>query len=151
VKLTRCFPQQVVAEADAFPGVWSRFNEFLALHGVFDDPMSYAFLTCGDWDLRTMLPNQLAYESRTNPDIPASPAVAPFGRCINVKMSFRKHYDQKNRGMADMLEQLNIPLEGKHHSGIDDCRNIARIVQRMQRDGWRPGEPDFRVYQSCSS
>lgn len=29
--------------------------------------------------------------------------------------------------MVGMLEYLNIPLEGRHHSGIDDTRNIAKI------------------------
>lgn len=34
-----------------------------------------------------------------------------------------------------MLTVLNMDLIGKHHSGIDDCRNICRIVQRMIQDG----------------
>jgi len=37
--------------------------------------------------------------------------------------------------MASMLEILKIPLDGRHHSGIDDCRNIAKISQRMVKDG----------------
>ena len=27
-----------------------------------------------------------------------------------------------------MLRTLNLRLEGRHHSGIDDTRNIAQIV-----------------------
>jgi inhibitor of KinA sporulation pathway (predicted exonuclease) len=30
--------------------------------------------------------------------------------------------------MPEMLEQSGLTLEGKHHSGIDDARNIARCV-----------------------
>ena len=37
--------------------------------------------------------------------------------------------------MTDMLEKLNIELVGTHHSGIDDSRNIARIVQKLAKDG----------------
>jgi hypothetical protein len=37
--------------------------------------------------------------------------------------------------MADMLEQTRLGLEGRHHSGIDDCRNIARLVQHLAARG----------------
>jgi len=30
--------------------------------------------------------------------------------------------------MAGMLNILGMKLDGRHHSGIDDCRNIAKIV-----------------------
>lgn len=30
-----------------------------------------------------------------------------------------------------MLELCNLELEGKHHSGIDDARNIAKIVLNL--------------------
>ncbi len=30
--------------------------------------------------------------------------------------------------MAGMLRELGIPLEGRHHSAIDDARNIENIV-----------------------
>jgi len=37
----------------------------------------------------------------------------------------------KAAGMAGMLRNLKIPLEGKHHSGIDDCKNICKLVQAL--------------------
>ena len=37
-----------------------------------------------------------------------------------------------------MLTTLKMDLEGRHHSGIDDCKNIGRIATRMLEDGWRP-------------
>ena len=33
--------------------------------------------------------------------------------------------------MAGMLKALRLPLVGRHHSGIDDCRNIAAIVHAL--------------------
>jgi len=138
--------QAVVDSADTFPHVWPRFNEFLKTHGVFDDTKSYAFLTCGNWDLQTMLPVQLMVESATNNLVPASEI---FDRWINVKTAFRKLYKiPRNHGMAMMLKKLQMPLEGRHHSGIDDCRNITRIVQRMQKDSWRPGEAVLSSHSS---
>ena len=35
------------------------------------------------------------------------------------------------RGMPDLLGRLGLELEGRHHSGIDDCRNIGRCVSQM--------------------
>ena len=37
--------------------------------------------------------------------------------------------------MTDMLKHLNLPLIGKHHSGIDDTRNTAEIMYKMLREG----------------
>ena len=36
--------------------------------------------------------------------------------------------------MAMMLRDLHIELEGRHHSGIDDCRNIAKVAIALLRD-----------------
>lgn len=33
--------------------------------------------------------------------------------------------------MMDMLRCLNLKPEGKHHSGIDDVRNIARVCLEL--------------------
>jgi inhibitor of KinA sporulation pathway (predicted exonuclease) len=30
---------------------------------------------------------------------------------------------------------MNIPLEGYHHSGLDDSRNIAKIVAALLKEG----------------
>jgi ERI1 exoribonuclease 3 len=155
--------------------VWSRYLAFLKEHGVTDDPASYAFLTCGefdrqmsrllintelcthdlpgDWDLKTMLPRQLAREavmaqqaaeeSDATPDAASDMTITPpLDRWINIKNAFRDHYKKvkgkRATGMEGMLAVLGMQLEGKHHSGIDDCRNILRIVQRMRNDGWKP-------------
>ena len=37
--------------------------------------------------------------------------------------------------MAGMLRKLGMTLEGRHHSGIDDCRNISRVALKMMADG----------------
>lgn len=34
-----------------------------------------------------------------------------------------------------MLNILGMKLEGRHHSGIDDCKNIARIAIVSIRSG----------------
>ena len=37
--------------------------------------------------------------------------------------------------MITMMRQLQMPTVGSHHLGIDDSKNIARVVQRMLADG----------------
>ena len=33
--------------------------------------------------------------------------------------------------MAEMLDLLELPLDGRHHSGIDDAKNIAKIAKSL--------------------
>ncbi len=52
---------------------------------------------------------------------------------INVKKEFGK-LNSKSVGMARALKILNIPLEGIHHRGVDDAKNIAKILWRIQNN-----------------
>lgn len=48
---------------------------------------------------------------------------------INVKTWFAEKFGlTKPTGMNGALHLLNIPLEGTHHRGIDDAKNIAKIL-----------------------
>jgi inhibitor of KinA sporulation pathway (predicted exonuclease) len=48
---------------------------------------------------------------------------------INVKVWFAEVFGlQKPTGMNGALHLLNIPLEGTHHRGVDDAKNIAKIL-----------------------
>jgi len=57
----------------------------------------------------------------------------PFGPShINVKTLFAlKHKLGHEVGMAGALSKLDIPLEGTHHRGVDDAKNIAKILHRL--------------------
>jgi len=54
----------------------------------------------------------------------------PFGPShINVKTLFAlKKKLAHEQGMAGALAILDIPLEGTHHRGVDDAKNIAKIL-----------------------
>ena len=67
-----------------------------------------------------MLPSQCALLGVQVPDY--------FRRWINVKILFMQALGIKGRGLAMMLQHLGLQLEGRHHSGIDDCRNILQIL-----------------------
>lgn len=55
---------------------------------------------------------------------------------INLKQAFADHFGVRPMGMDRALKMLGLPLEGTHHRGIDDARNIARIVRAMLQKGW---------------
>jgi len=113
---------EMLPPVGSFALTWNSWRLFMY---ELDRPL---VVTCGDWDLKTMLPAQMKLS-----DMTATPVVK---RWCNIKICFKKLYQQeKTRGMEDMLEFLKIPLDGKHHSGIDDCRNITKIVVRMLQDG----------------
>jgi inhibitor of KinA sporulation pathway (predicted exonuclease) len=38
---------------------------------------------------------------------------------------------RKGRGLERALEYLRIPLEGTHHRGVDDARNIGKIFEKI--------------------
>ena len=41
------------------------------------------------------------------------------------------------KGMEDMLKLYGLELEGKHHSGIDDVRNLVRCIVKALQSGFR--------------
>jgi inhibitor of KinA sporulation pathway (predicted exonuclease) len=38
---------------------------------------------------------------------------------------------KKKLGIAEALRHLGLRFEGSHHRGLDDARNISRIVRRV--------------------
>ncbi|MBL9106441.1 MAG: exonuclease domain-containing protein [Myxococcales bacterium] len=128
--------QEDVDAAPAFPEVLTSHQAWLAAHGL--DAGNAAFVTCGDWDLVSMLPRQCAASGIAVAGLPAI-----YRRWINVKPVFTsKVRRSRSHGMAAMLSALKLKLEGTHHRGIDDCRNIARIVLALLElgaDFERPG------------
>ena len=57
----------------------------------------------------------------------------PFSnKHINVKTLFAlKSRLNREVGMSGALQQLGIELEGTHHRGVDDARNIAKILKSI--------------------
>jgi inhibitor of KinA sporulation pathway (predicted exonuclease) len=57
-------------------------------------------------------------------------AALPFGdRHLNLKARFSEALGEgRAYGMAGALRRVGLALEGTHHRGIDDARNIARLL-----------------------
>jgi inhibitor of KinA sporulation pathway (predicted exonuclease) len=126
--------QETVDGAGSFAQAYKGHMKWLqglgfSLHTVQE---SMCIVTCGDWDLKTMLPRQLQHEARLDGRRYQLPAL--YGRWINLQVPFRDLYGARG-GMKRMLDLLEIPLTGRHHSGIDDCRNTCKVLVRLLRDG----------------
>ena len=89
----------------------------------------WCFLTCGDWDIHICLKNEALKKKLQLKDY--------MKRWINIKKVFEKEFEgcAKKFGMTDMLEKLKLELDGRHHSGIDDSLNIAKIALKLIEKG----------------
>lgn len=102
------------------------FDEHIAKFGLEDE--DFVVVTCGNWDLQTCLRKEANYKK-----INLRPC---FRRFINIKDVFSKCTGGPRKiGMPGMLKFLGLELEGKHHSGIDDSKNIAKIMCKLIQNG----------------
>lgn len=53
---------------------------------------------------------------------------ASFEAHVNLKQEYARVFRTKVSGMARALEHAGLPLDGRHHRGIDDARNIAKLA-----------------------
>jgi inhibitor of KinA sporulation pathway (predicted exonuclease) len=129
--------QSWVEESPPFPEALRQHTAWLQKHGIAvsgASGKSVACVTCGDWDLKTMLPDQLRLLHGRRPAVPAH-----FRRWVNIKKVYAQSVPTGRRSKASdltgMLKGLGLTLEGRHHSGIDDCRNIANVVRALAERG----------------
>ncbi|MBA3549300.1 MAG: exonuclease domain-containing protein [Nannocystis sp.] len=126
--------QEDVDGAPTFLEVLARHQAWLAEHGLLGpagEAPRFALVTCGDWDLAAMLPVQCAAVGLGMSELPQV-----YRRWINIKKIYDKEMrTAKSNGMPAMLRGLGLELEGRHHRGIDDCQNIARIALALAERG----------------
>ncbi|KAK3798692.1 hypothetical protein RRG08_029472 [Elysia crispata] len=120
--------QEMVDNQKSFPEVLKDFNQWMELEGLLNPEIKSIFVTCGDWDLKSMLPRQC--------ETSRLPVKSYFSRWINIKKSYADVTRTFPKGMMHMLTGLNLQHVGRHHSGIDDCRNIANIVVELTKQGY---------------
>ncbi|XP_059090703.1 ERI1 exoribonuclease 3-like [Tigriopus californicus] len=116
--------QETVQNESTFPEVFQAFQDWIREEALLES--RFCFVSCGDWDLRTMLPAQCELCQLQVPDY--------LHRWINIKKSFHKSHRSFPRHLTAMLTEFGLEFEGRPHSGIDDCRNIARILRKLGED-----------------
>lgn len=117
--------QEMVNGQPTLPRVLEMLDKWMRDEKLLDKGVTTCFVTCGDWDLKTCLPIQCKYQKIGYPDY--------LRRWINIKDSYERitGKSRKCNGMARMLKELDLKLDGRHHSGIDDSKNIAKILATL--------------------
>jgi inhibitor of KinA sporulation pathway (predicted exonuclease) len=107
--------QEDVDNAEQFYMVFPRFMEWIG-----DEP--FIFCSWGAYDL-----GQLKADcNRCNMTFPAQ-----LNNHINLKKEFSRLNNIKPMGMERALAHAGLTLEGTHHRGIDDARNIANLALQI--------------------
>ncbi len=108
---------------------------------------SFCILTDGDWDIKTCLLREaikknisladhyyryfnlksIFLDVTTNPELRGK-IFTESALPLNVAMPSRP-------SLGFMLSALQLEFTGHQHSGIDDCKNIARVVQQLIKHG----------------
>lgn len=130
-ELTGIIDDMVAKEAH-FDVVLNEFERWLHSIGLIADDLQtptkrFTFVTCGEWDLQLMLPNQCQL---LNLRIPRY-----MKTWVNVKKAFATHFKLWPKSLSFMLEELKIEPKGRLHSGIDDCHNVVLIMKAMSERG----------------
>jgi len=117
--------QEVVDLGKTFAEVWYEFREFMEFHGLSEK--NTVFCISGDWDLKTMWPNQAKLVGLQTPPY--------FERWVNIKTLCGNEFAQLPKNIIQLLDILGLKHVGHHHSGIDDVENIRNCVKFMLRKG----------------
>ena len=126
--------QGMVDGKPILPDVLKQLDDWMKSEGLLSPKVKFIFVTCGDWDLKSCISTNCDYLKLEYQDY--------LKRWINIKTYFGDLMGKKGFGMKSMLEDLGLSLDGRHHSGIDDCRNIAKILVTLikrgssLRNGW---------------
>jgi len=117
--------QETVNDQPYLPKVLDNFQNWLKSGNLNSETAeNFAVVTCGDWDLKTCLPNQCE----------AYGIDVPFWakKWINLKRSHQiVHHGKFPRSLNDILTINGLEFEGRPHSGIDDTKNIAKAVKAL--------------------
>lgn len=102
------------------------FEKHIVSLGISED--DFVFVTCGEWDFKTCLKKEAGFKGMKLPRY--------LKRYINIKKIFGCITQKFHKiGMVEMLDHFKLKLEGKHHSGIDDSKNIAKILIELLNKG----------------
>ena len=119
--------QETVDTASTFPEVLASFNEWLEGHSL-GTQHTFALVTDGPFDVGRFL--RLACLQNKLP----IPVWAQ--KWVNLRKGFANFYrwcpasQQKLPGLQTMLSRLDMEFVGSPHCGLDDAKNIARVVSR---------------------
>ena len=120
--------QKKVDNAQKFPDVLNNHYQWL-VDNVGEDLDNIYIVTCGNWDMMYMFDDEITRLSIEPPSI--------YNRFINLQDIFKDAFGKKKKcGLISMLRMFGLTFEGRHHSGIDDCRNAGIILIELIKSGY---------------
>ena len=117
--------QDMVADAPSFPEAITRLRRFIGERET-------RFCSWGAYD-----------NNQFRQDAAFHRVELPFrGEHLNLKKAFSQQLKTRRKfGMKGALRHVGLPLEGTHHRGIDDARNIARLLPHCLGRELSPRDP----------
>lgn len=107
--------QADVDAAETFPHVWPSFLDF-----VGSSPM----LSWGAYDRRQLLSDLHLHHITEGVDVVNH-------QHMNLKDYYRVIMHRRAKGMDAELRRLQLPLDGVHHRGVDDAKNLLKIFNYL--------------------
>jgi len=141
--------QEQVDGAPDFPEVASRFSAFLVQHGLIhprtgERLMRFCWCTDGPFDIRDFVVKQCFISNISMPPwirgdvVDVRKLVGALSAFVGAHTSKPTFPRRMSPNIEHQLRFLELgPFEGRQHSGIDDSRNIARIIIELARRGVR--------------
>ncbi|KAF7304714.1 Exonuclease domain-containing protein [Mycena kentingensis (nom. inval.)] len=129
--------QSDVDNAPEFPAALRSVRAFLVEQGVIEKTgkkrLKAVWCSDGPWDLRDMLVKQCFISKMPVPDWLSGDFV-DIRKVVKQNLASKPKRDKLSISfnIAAQLEALELePFVGKQHRGIDDARNIARILSKL--------------------
>ncbi|KAJ7134947.1 ribonuclease H-like domain-containing protein, partial [Mycena crocata] len=138
--------QEQVDSAPEFPAVLRSFRNFLVKHKLIEkngkQRLRFCWCSDGPFDIRDFVVKQCFISRISIPDWMS-------GDVLDVRALVAAHTSGRKpqRGPSPGTGTLNIPAQlmvlgltpfiGRQHSGIDDGRNLARILAQLAQEGVR--------------
>ncbi|TFK90933.1 hypothetical protein K466DRAFT_573941 [Polyporus arcularius HHB13444] len=145
--------QEQVDAAPTFPEVLQEFRTFLEKNKLIDHCgqrlVRFCFCTDGPYDIRDFVVKQ-CFISKIPVPVWLTWDVMDVRRAVGEWHDFATASAERRqvgafplprRVVLSIPRQLHAlglePFEGRQHSGIDDTRNICRLVVELARRGWK--------------
>jgi len=139
--------QDQVDDAPHFPEVASKFSAFLAHHGLIhpvtgERLLRFSWCTDGPFDIRDFVVKQCFISNIPMPSWIRGDVIDVRKVVISELNGAHTSTSAMPRRFSPNIENQLLfldlgPFEGRQHSGIDDTRNIARIITELARRGVR--------------
>ena len=124
--------QEQVDEGGDFLDVFQNHYNWLKSKIPYGALASHTLMvTCGNWDLLTMLPKDCRRHWVANyPKI--------YQKFINIKTIYQRVLNTpKQYGLGRMIEYTGLTFVGRAHSGIVDSRNMVTLFQYLLDNGYQ--------------